>query len=309
MNDLVLIDSCCELTKTSLRFKGEVTKDQWGKVFSGLKTIEGCVQFWLGDALKYREQKWGMWEDVVKNSGYGESTLRQMVTTAKQIESDDRSSDLSYRHHIEVASLDSEKQKKYLKEAEKNDWSVKELREAVKSEKYKPVALPAGKFKVIYADPPWQFDNSGLNESADSKYKTMSTAEICVMAIRGLSTPDTVLFMWATNAMLEDALLVADAWGFNYKSNIVWAKNKGPSIGWFVQSRHELLLICTGSNNTHPLVKPVSWFEADVRAHSQKPDEVYLIIEKMYKGPYVELFGRNERKGWEVFGNEVSKSC
>lgn len=310
-NELITVSNYCELSKTSLKFKREVTKEQWGQVFSGLKTIEGCVQFWIGDCLKYREQKWGMYEDVVEEGSRELKTIQNIKYVSDSVESSRRREDLSFTHHSEVAPLEPQKQEEYLQKAVDNDWTVRELRDAIKEDKIAALPkqeLPEGKFNVIYADPPWQFSNSGLNESAENTYaSTMATEDICAMPIKELTTPDTVIFMWATNAMLKDALSVLEAWGFEYKTNICWAKNKGPSIGWFLQTRHELLLIGTRSNNTHPKLKPVSWFEAGVRAHSQKPDEAYVIIEKMYDGPYVELFARNTKEGWISYGNEISK--
>ena len=172
------------------------------------------------------------------------------------------------------------------------------------------IPLPAGRFNVVYADPPWQFDNSGMEESAKSHYPTLSTDELCVMPVHDFCVPETVLFMWATNAMLKDALEVVYAWGFSYKTNIAWVKNKGPSIGWFVKSRHELLLVATCEANTHPNEKPQSWFEASVSKHSRKPALVYELIESMYDGPYLELFARNpeQRNDWSFWGNEVPES-
>jgi site-specific DNA-methyltransferase (adenine-specific) len=183
---------------------------------------------------------------------------------------------------------------------------VKEKEKENRDKQPKP-ELPKGIYKVIYADPPWQFSNSGLAESADSHYSTMPTDDICAMPIKKLCCKDTVLFMWATNAMLEDALRVVKAWGFNYKSNLVWIKDKGPSIGWFTVSRHELLLIATAEGNLHPTEKVNSWTKAEVSKHSKKPEVFYTIIEKMYNGPYIELFARNKREGWGSFGNQISE--
>jgi N6-adenosine-specific RNA methylase IME4 len=173
--------------------------------------------------------------------------------------------------------------------------------------KPEPIPLPEGKYKVIYADPCWQFDNAGFKQSAESQYPTMETEEIIRIPIQEKTYEDSVLFLWATNAMLEDALKVMKEWKFNYKSNMVWIKNKGPGIGWFVDSRHELLLIGTKEGNVHPTFKPISYFYAPVRKHSQKPETVYELIEKMYKGPYLELFARNKRKrpGWSYWGLEA----
>jgi len=221
------------------------------------------------------------YDDTAKDFGISESAVRKSIEIAKAVE--DRP---------ELAKLKS---------------GEKILREQ-KRTKLKTQPLPDKKFRVIYADPPWQFANSGFSESAETHYPTMPTDEICLMPIETLCTKQTVLFIWATNAMLEDALRVIKEWGFKYKSNLVWIKDKGPSIGWFVQSRHELLLIATREENMHPNKKPLSWFKAEVSKHSKKPEVVYKTIETMYEGPYIELFARNTTKGWDNYGNEIPKS-
>jgi len=170
------------------------------------------------------------------------------------------------------------------------------------------IKLPAGKFTIIYADPPWQFDNAGFTQSAASHYPTMSTEEICNMEIPDISEKDAILFLWATNAMLQDALLVMKSWGFEYKSNMVWTKLSGVGIGWFVDSRHELLLIGVKGQGLHPEWKPISWQQVEKTIHSKKPELFYEIIEKMYpKQKYIELFLRGKpRKGWQGWGNEMN---
>ena len=166
--------------------------------------------------------------------------------------------------------------------------------------------LPEGKFNIFYVDPPWQFDNSGFEQSAQSIYETMPTEEIAKLAIPEMAEKDAVLFMWATNAMLEDAFDVMRAWGFIYKTNIVWIKDRAPGMGWFTQSKHELLLIGVNGNGLHPEFKPNSWQEAKVSKHSKKPDLFYDLIEKMYPNQkYIELFARNKREGWQSWGNQL----
>ena len=169
-------------------------------------------------------------------------------------------------------------------------------------------SLPEGKFSVILADPPWQYSNSGFSESAESQYPTMPTDEICKMAdmVRESSTPETALFLWATNPLLPDALKVMESWGFTYKTNMAWIKDKGRGKGWFLVSRHELLLIGTRSDTPHPNVRPESCFEADRGpVHSRKPAIAYEIIESMYDGAKLEMFSRSKRSGWEAYGNEL----
>ena len=169
--------------------------------------------------------------------------------------------------------------------------------------------LDTGKrYSVIYADPPWQYSNSGFNESAESQYATMPTEDICKMSeqVEKWATPETVLFLWATNPMLPDALKVMSAWGFEYKTNMAWIKDKGRGKGWFLKSKHELLLIAVKKNTPHPQERPDSCFEAERgTVHSKKPEMVYEIIESMYPGNKIELFARNSRIGWESWGNEL----
>ncbi len=164
-----------------------------------------------------------------------------------------------------------------------------------------------GKFAVILADPPWQYQNSGFTESADALYPTMPTPEICGMSaqVGAWSTDSTVLFLWATNPMLPDAMMVLEAWGFAYKTNMAWVKDRGRGKGWFLKSRHELILVGVRPETPQPAERPDSAFMADrPKRHSQKPEEAYGIIEAMYSGPRLEMFSRAARDGWEAFGNE-----
>ena len=181
----------------------------------------------------------------------------------------------------------------------------KEKREQMHEDKRKR-ELPAGKYAVIYADPPWQYDNSGFDEAADNQYPTMPLDEICAIPVFDLSDDATVIFMWATNPLLPEALQVLTSWGFKYKTNMAWIKDKGRGKGWYLKSKHELLLIGVKDNTPHPQERPDSCFEADRGStHSKKPMLAYEIIESMYPGNKIELFARNTREGWDCWGNEV----
>ena len=168
-------------------------------------------------------------------------------------------------------------------------------------------SLPEGKFSVILADPPWQYNNSGFSQSAESHYPTMPTDDICKMSdqVETWSTPETVLFLWATNPLLPDALKVMEAWGFAYKTNMVWIKTRSVGIGWYLNSKHELLLIGAKRNSPHPTIKPDSYFNAMHASHSRKPVETYDLIESMYSGPKLEMFCRTPMRGWSSHGNEI----
>jgi N6-adenosine-specific RNA methylase IME4 len=107
--------------------------------------------------------------------------------------------------------------------------------------------------------------------------------------------------------MLPDALMVMRAWGFSYRTNLAWVKDRGRGKGWFLKSRHELLLIGVKSHTPHPSTRPDSAFFADrPEQHSQKPEQSYEIIENMYlQGPRLEMFSRKRRPGWEAHGNQL----
>jgi N6-adenosine-specific RNA methylase IME4 len=167
--------------------------------------------------------------------------------------------------------------------------------------------LPPGKFRAIYADPPWSYSNSGFAQSAASKYPTMSLDRICDMPIADKAVDETVLFLWATSPLLPDALTVMGAWDFQYKASMVWIKDRAPGMGWYVNTKHEFLLIGAGRSTPHPKVKLDSVVTAPVSKHSKKPEEFYALIEQMYEGPYLELFARNKREGWERWGNEATQ--
>lgn len=108
-------------------------------------------------------------------------------------------------------------------------------------------SLPQGVYNVILADPPWQYDNSGVHGAAEARYPTMPLEEICALpeAIGLQVADDAALFLWATNPLLEDAFKVVREWGFEYKTNLAWVKTdlKKPGAGWYVRGRHELCLI------------------------------------------------------------------
>jgi N6-adenosine-specific RNA methylase IME4/ParB-like chromosome segregation protein Spo0J len=172
--------------------------------------------------------------------------------------------------------------------------------------------LPSDRrYAVLYADPPWHFEvyneESGVERAAGNHYFTMSLDEICALPVPGLATPDAVLFMWTTAPHLRESFDVLAAWGFQYKTNIVWVKGK-IGLGYFVRNQHELLLVATkgAMPSPSPAERPSSVIDAPRREHSRKPDEAYAIIEQMYPElPKIELFARNAREGWAAWGNQA----
>jgi N6-adenosine-specific RNA methylase IME4 len=173
------------------------------------------------------------------------------------------------------------------------------------------VALDArelGKFSAILADPPWDDEFGACRRSIENHYPTMTLEQICALPVNDVAHEQAVLFLWATPAMIEMALTTAAAWGFKYRTHLVWVK---PSIGIgkYVRQRHELLFICRRGD--HPAPDPTTLSESVIEAprgtHSEKPERFHEIIERMYPGAEkIELFRRGPaRIGWAAWGGEA----
>ncbi|MBC6440553.1 MAG: S-adenosylmethionine-binding protein [Rhodospirillales bacterium] len=177
------------------------------------------------------------------------------------------------------------------------------------------------KFSTILADPPWRFVNRTGKMAPEhrrlSRYETLSTEEIATLPISKISQPTAHLYLWVPNALLPEGLIVLDAWGFNYKSNLIWHKirkdggSDGRGVGFYFRNVTEMLLFGVRGKNARTLPpgrRQVNMVQARKREHSRKPDEQYAIIEECSWGPFLELFGRGERDGWSTWGNQADSN-
>jgi N6-adenosine-specific RNA methylase IME4 len=175
-------------------------------------------------------------------------------------------------------------------------------------------ALPAGKYRVIYADPPWQYNDSrvGLDmasTAAEHHYPTMPLEELKALDVKSLAADDAVLLCWATFPLLEDALELVEAWGFKYKTAFVWHKVR-PNFSHYHRAEVELLMVCTrGSCTPDADERESQIFRFERGEHSRKPEEVRAMIDRQWAhGPRIELFRRGEAPaGWHVWGNEAEQ--
>lgn len=167
---------------------------------------------------------------------------------------------------------------------------------------------PTGKYRVIYADPPWSYSNTqpDYHTVQDDHYPTMSLAEICALPIIELALDNAVLFLWATSPILEDAFKVINSWGFKYKASFVWDKIKH-NMGHYNSVRHEFLLVAVRGSCPPDVPKLYDSVQTVERnEHSTKPEIFREIISTLYPhGPRIELFARRELQGWERYGNEI----
>lgn len=185
-----------------------------------------------------------------------------------------------------------------------NAWPFGDLR---------PFAYP-----VIYADPPWPFENySAKGEGRNPKrhYDTMSIDQLKALPVGHLAADNAALFMWCTDPLLDRAIEVMKAWGFRYCTvAFTWAKRTPRDSGWhmgtgyYTRANPEICLLGMNGRMGLPKSRAVRQLVVEpVREHSRKPDRIYADIESMWDGPYLELFARQRRPGWDAWGNQVDK--
>lgn len=175
----------------------------------------------------------------------------------------------------------------------------------------------AGRYAVIYVDPPWKFltrSAKGVGaKSPDAHYPTMTFAELLELPVGQIAAKDCALVMWSTWPHLLKALELVEAWGFTYSTGGAWAKQSRSGRAWqfgtgyrFRSASEPLILATRGSPTWRASAERNLWV-APVREHSRKPEETREAVERMTDGPRLEIFARQRRPGWDVAGNDVDK--
>ena len=172
------------------------------------------------------------------------------------------------------------------------------------------------KYNIVYADPPWRYDNKRVRGGAEKHYGTMSTEDICGLPVADICAEDCTLFLWVTFPQLPEALRVMESWGFRYKTvAFVWLKQNRKSPGWFyglgfwTRGNAEICLLGVKGHPRRRSARVHQFIISPLEAHSKKPDETReKIVELMGDLPRVELFARQRVPGWEAWGNEVESS-
>jgi N6-adenosine-specific RNA methylase IME4 len=190
--------------------------------------------------------------------------------------------------------------------------------------------LPRGHYGAILADPPWRFEawsefkelkNGDKTRAVERYYDVMTTRKICALAVDDLAASDCVLFLWACWPQLPDALAVIDAWGFKFKTAaFVWTKAHAGQLelfeqalpaqvgmGYWTRANSEPCLLATRGRPKRISADVRQAIIEPRREHSRKPDGIHERIERLVAGPYLELFARQQRPGWDVWGNETEK--
>jgi N6-adenosine-specific RNA methylase IME4 len=305
-----------EITETGLVVRDGWTPELWEAAGHEIARYQKGLMWLIGDWLNAGDREGyverGKLDQACERFGIAYSTAAQATRVATAFpESCNRLQHLDWTHHYVVAN--HEQAAELLEWAAEAGATVKQLRERVREIKAADAPpLPDGVYRVIYADPPWEYGDKRTNDaqsgSAESQYPTMPIDAICGLPIRDMAATDSVLFLWATAPLLTEAVHVIEAWGFTYKAQFVWDKVKGFN-GHYNDVRHELLLVATRGS----CVPSVEALDPSVIAekrtkHSRKPDRFYELIERLYPlgdATHVELFARRSRDGWKSWGNQV----
>lgn len=174
------------------------------------------------------------------------------------------------------------------------------------------------RFGTVLADPPWRFQNRSGKIAPEhqrlTRYPTMGIDEIKKLPVSDATAETAHLYLWVPNALLPDGLDVLSAWGFTYKSNLIWHKirkdggSDGRGVGFYFRNVTEILLFGVKGKNARTLDagrSQINFLATRKREHSRKPDEQYELISACSSGPYLEMFARGEREGWTSWGNQA----
>jgi N6-adenosine-specific RNA methylase IME4 len=308
------------LSRTGWVLPENLTFEDWVSCGKTLRKIEGSIQWWLGDWWAYGNHAYGERVRALEAGLVGDlkfPTVHSYGTVARAIGGDRRRSLVSFSHHREVAALPVEQQDRWLDRAESEDLSVHKMRAAIRqraaADRTRSIEFNAaslGKFAVILADPPWRYEHppmGGTSRSIENHYPTETLEDICALPVADIAHDNSLLFLWATAPKLYECMKVVDAWGFVYRTQMVWVKDK-IGMGYYVRNQHETLLICRRGELPPPpeKVRRSSVVHAPRLEHSAKPPIFYDIIDAMYPGlRKIELFSRSRREGWEAWGNEA----
>jgi N6-adenosine-specific RNA methylase IME4 len=169
------------------------------------------------------------------------------------------------------------------------------------------VSDPGTGYGTITADPPWQYGNTATRAAAEDHYPTMTVEQLCELPVAEWSADHAHLYLWTTNGFLRQAFDVLEAWGFEYKTTLVWVKPQ-LGIGNYFRSSTEYVLFGVKGGLRTLDGNQRNWFEAKRGRHSKKPGLFFDLVEKVSPGPFLEMFARERRlseASWDYWGNEA----
>lgn len=275
--------------------------------------------YWIGALWNYGEGR-ADWREKIEQSirsqsAYTHKSLINLGYIVRNTSAKARELAPSVGHVSEVAALEPEEQVEWMERSAAEGLTVRELRMEIKTARRRKVidgqAVLEGLYRVAICDPPWDYgDRPPSGSGASQHYQAMSIDQLCKMPIAAHLAPDAVMFMWVTAPFLlqnPGPREVLEAWGLTPKTGMVWYKRRH-NFGHYVSVRHEHVIIATRGSCTPdrptPMVDSVFTSAQERFEHSEKPEELRQMVERMYNGPYLEIFARRPAAGWATFGND-----
>lgn len=203
----------------------------------------------------------------------------------------------------------------WVQSCEENKWTVAQLRSVLMAAKAAEThataerEVPAGKYSTLVVDPPWSYSNkSGRHgDSANATYiqnRTLTFDEIVSFDVKRWAADECHLYLWVTDAYLGHIYSVTEAWGFSAKASLIWVKDRF-GMGNYYRHQHEVCIFAVKGKMRLSRMNASTVFNAPITKHSEKPEEFYRLVESCSPGPYLDVFARRKRAGWDVFGDEV----
>jgi N6-adenosine-specific RNA methylase IME4 len=313
-----IVIGCFTLTETAVEIKGRPSFGEFQGVLEFAHRAYKASGWWVADLLRYgagREDWRDKFDQVVDATGYAPQTVHNLKYLGENVTSSRRRKDVPISLHFEVAKLKEAEQDHWLEKAARERLTLRELRLEIRASRRRRTlegqAVLEGRYRVVYADPPWLYgDREPSGSGAQAHYPGMTVEALCALPVEPHCYPDAVLFLWTTAPMLyetpgpKDVIL---AWGFTPKTGMVWDK-VDHNWGNYVSVRHEHLIIATRGSCTPdrptPMIDSVQT-ERPGAEHSRKPALFRAAIERLYDGPYLELFASERVAGWTSFGNDA----
>jgi len=283
------------ITRAEMRMADEIDRGQAsGEVHHHGKVQTSDLKPATYDDLGIDKRRVGEWREI---RDAGESVVENAITKALDEGRAPTKADI-YAAAKELRAVDA---------SERREARIEKIAEISRGNGELSTAI---RYPIIYADPPWRYENPPIGSTSraiENHYPTMSLEEICDLPVGELATDDALLYLWATAPKLAECMQVIDAWGFTYRTNIVWDKEK-IGMGYHARNQHEILLIAKRGEIPPPPpgTQPASIHREARGEHSAKPVFYYEMIEAAYPQlPKIELFSRSPRAGWGAWGNQA----
>lgn len=310
------------LHATGMTVEGEPSFDAYSGVGDFIKRANAASGWWAADWLAYghsRADYAAKLSQVMDVAEISEGHAKNLKYLGENVLQSCRREDVDISLHTEVAPLTPKEQKTWLAKAAEEQWTKRELRVNIRASRRRLVlegqAKLEGVYRVQMSDCPWLYDDNGPTEDgslgkAERHYDGMTEEQLCALPVEAHAGKDSVHFLWVPAPMLPHGLRVLAAWGFEYRTNLVWDKVLGNPGHYGLHVKHEHLLIGVRGNG-QPDVPTPQWDSVLVErrsdVHSEKPESVRQWIDKhwLHGGKKLELFGREKHKGWDVYGNDA----